>query len=519
MAKLTLHFTTMQPWGPGTVREAQFPWAKWVNPSGPDLWPGQRTIGRLLYGNMDGLWREGRAGGEEWYRQARPRMDVCRWVYVWELFNEPVCKDDDPAAYLGNRLRLAEATVRAAELAHRDGFRVATGSFAMGTPRLAAYDKGQSDLPELRPVFEAGDYWSLHQYGYESMENLAPYYALRHRQLLAELRSMGVGDKPILITETGIEPGGWRKHASWAGFQRQLEWYSGELDKDALVQCAALFKSGGWGFEGFEIGLAEAGWLSAYVRSHPSPVVTPTPTPTPPPPVVTPVPGGLAVIKRRFTPAEFAAYVQGLTIIEPFDKVCVHHTWKPTVARWLEFGGTYWMDALLRFYRSKIPPWTRFPHVFAAPDGIWVLGDLALDGAGVANGNARVRHVETVGDYTAALPSGATLDNAIAATATLLRKCGKGIEATWMHRQLQADETCPGAAFAAKWSWFRGLVAAALQPPPPPQHPLLAPVIDARWKGEEAARALEGLEYERAHALLLDQIQVLYGVENTLRAT
>lgn len=531
MSKLTLHFTTMLPWGPAIVRAGAFAWAKWVNPSGGDLWPGQRTIGRLLYEDSDGWWQQGAAGADRWYGYMRPKIAACPWVAVWELWNEPVTKHDDAAVYRANRLRLAEATIRAVELMHRDGFRVATGSFATGTPRLAAYDAGQTDLVELRPVFEAGDYWSLHQYGYCSMQNLAPYHALRHRQLLAELRGMGVQARPILVTETGIEPGGWRVHHPWEQFQAQLDWYSGELDRDAEVLCAALFKSGGWGFEGFEIGEGEATWLSAYVRSHPSPTTVQPPPPPPPPasaipPTIT-APGvtyRVPVQAPRMYSSPRAPLGVPLWLI-------VHDSEGPAGASfwwWCSPNNPYRSSAHDLVDRAGVV-WRCVPYNLAAHhaggESARIPGAPLGKTAGTSNTNHVSIGVELEADPAPMAPgyTEPQLDVAVAHLGELVRELGIPRERVLRHADVDpANRTDPRGL---DWEAFLDAVYGVVKPQPAglPEHepatdaPTLA--SKARWWLEEEQRAQEAGNEARANDIRLSLIKLMYRLEAALKAT
>jgi len=399
-------------------------------------------------------------------------------------------------------------------LMHALGLRCVVGNFAVGNPPWEQWPTYGGMLNALRP----GDFLGLHDYWAVPADIDDPYYCGRWR-LCAELKSV-----PIVVTECGRDyiedrkrrglwPGcAWREAGiSAAAYLEELRRYDEFIGQYPNVLGATIFTEGSNSSWTSRYGVAElwAQVVASYSNPQSYPGAMVPVQPPPPPPVTTP-----ATIMRGFTPAEFAEYVAGVVVKEPFDKVCEHHTLRPTLAQWQQYGGAYWLKAMLAVYKGR--GWTRFPHVFAGPDRIWVMGALELDGAGVANRNLAMRHVEIAGDYTAVLPSGATLDNAVAATATLLRKCGRGIESLWMHRDLQLRETCPGEAFAAKWPWFRALVAAQLQPPVPEKPKTIG---DARWESEEATRALEMLQYERCHALLLELTETLYQLENAAKGT
>ena len=124
----------------------------------------------------------------------------------------------------------------------------------------------------------------------------------------------------------------------------------------------------------------------------------------------------MEIIGKCLTADEFVAYVEQLSIPEPRPtRVFLHHTWKPTPETW---HGYDTILAMKSYYERQ--PWTDLdgrehegwtvgPHVFVAPDGIWLFSDLRYDGVGVYGHNYRSRHVEMVGNYDPAPPSGSIL--------------------------------------------------------------------------------------------------------------
>ena len=92
--------------------------------------------------------------------------------------------------------------------------------------------------------------WSLHEYGWPTMQTGAGSYCLRYRQTVQALKDAGATDiPPLAITECGIdkliagEIGGWQvvnNDPQWY-VRDQLAWYDAELARDDYVVCATVF--------------------------------------------------------------------------------------------------------------------------------------------------------------------------------------------------------------------------------------------------------------------------------------
>jgi len=162
---------------------------------------------------------------------------------------------------------------------------------------------------------------------------------------------------------------------------------------------------------------------------------------------------------RGMTAEEFSAYVGGLSL--PGHSLFLHHTWKPTVESWrgmqtmLAMKGYYeqqrWKDARGQEYEG----WTAGPHIFVAPDGIWLFSALREDGVGVAGHNYHSRHVEMVGNYDLARPEGEVLRLTVITLALLCGCMGLEAEEILFHRDF-STKTCPGKMVSK--DWIHGLV-------------------------------------------------------------
>ncbi|MFP3895432.1 MAG: N-acetylmuramoyl-L-alanine amidase [Anaerolineales bacterium] len=159
---------------------------------------------------------------------------------------------------------------------------------------------------------------------------------------------------------------------------------------------------------------------------------------------------------RVMTQKEFVGYVESLNFYPPPSRIFLHHTWKPTQKSWrgrdsimamkAYYERQIWQDSDGRFHEG----WTAGPHLFIADDGIWLFSDLRHDGVGVYGHNYRSRHVEMVGDYDEKQPSGATLENTIAALGILHERLGLDIQDLNFHRDF-ATKSCPGWAVEKRW--------------------------------------------------------------------
>ena len=165
----------------------------------------------------------------------------------------------------------------------------------------------------------------------------------------------------------------------------------------------------------------------------------------------------MEIVGKVFQPDEFVRYVEGLDFAEPRPtRVFLHHTWRPTIEQWRGKETIYGMKA---YYERQIwedldgrlhEGWNAGPHLFVAPDGIWVFSDLRYDGVGVRGHNTATRHLEMVGDYDEKLPSGPILEYSIAALGILHVRLGLDAANLNFHRDY-STKTCPGKAVQKSW--------------------------------------------------------------------
>jgi N-acetylmuramoyl-L-alanine amidase len=155
-----------------------------------------------------------------------------------------------------------------------------------------------------------------------------------------------------------------------------------------------------------------------------------------------------------FTPAEFQTYVEKLRwhCWRP-QFIALHNTAEPNLAQWVHSGlgkvaGLQRVKNLNHYYQSA-EGWHSGPHLFIAPDLIWVACDLTANGVHATCYNAVSIGVEMVGDYASeAFDSGdgaKVRDNAVAAVAVLHKALRLTPETMHFHKECLRDHhDCPG---------------------------------------------------------------------------
>ncbi|MGI8601431.1 MAG: hypothetical protein ACR2OZ_00360 [Verrucomicrobiales bacterium] len=162
------------------------------------------------------------------------------------------------------------------------GFRPCAFSISVGNPPGSQTEIRQrldAIAPALRECQRLGGGWSYHSYTipYSMDVGQEIWYSLRYRQYYQYFATAHADllNLPLLLTEGGVEPGGWMLHGSATKFQNWLAWYDARLREDAYVVGCTLFQSGdpgGWG--NFEIEPI-AGWLATHIGSTESPPAAP----------------------------------------------------------------------------------------------------------------------------------------------------------------------------------------------------------------------------------------------------
>ena len=198
-----------------------------------------------------------------------------------------------------------------------------------------------------------------------------------------------------------------------------------------------------------------------------------------------PTTGVPPMIGRRLSIPEWLSYVASYDFgpIAP-SRLVLHHTFVPTVEQW---AGLRSMQGMQRFYGGK--GWTAAPHVYAAPDGIWLFTPMKDVGIHAGTGNSGVSNgkfwysigLEMVGNYDGVRPGGAVWENAKAVIGGLSKRLGIVPRALIsFHRDYTNQKSCPGWAVTKDWviGEIDAWLANRTPPPPPPPGPIGTPTPD-----------------------------------------
>jgi N-acetylmuramoyl-L-alanine amidase CwlA len=153
------------------------------------------------------------------------------------------------------------------------------------------------------------------------------------------------------------------------------------------------------------------------------------------------------ILNKKLSLAEFEKYIKGKDFAPNNPcKLVIHHTWKPTEQDW---KGATTILALKKFYEGK--EWSAGPHLFVAPDGIWLFTDMNTQGIHAGVGNYRSIGIEVVGNYDGAKWSGQIKDLAFGVIKALKAELEILDENICFHRDYNVYKTCPGTAITKKW--------------------------------------------------------------------
>ena len=320
------------------------------------------------------------------------------------------------------------------------------------------------------------------------------------------------------ITEFGVP--GVTHWQTWTG-DALLDWYTYASEKWPRLKTALWMLGDHWGGIWYLNGKPrpEVDRLAAWQPSAATAPVTPGVIKEPP----------MQIDGRCLSPREFEAHVAAMDFssYKP-NRIFLHHTWRPRVEDWngaptiaamkAYYEGLRWTDALGRVHEG----WSAGPHLFVAPDGIWLFTPLNELGyhAGGANNTLSVG-LEMVGDYDAVKPSGAVLENTRAALSILCSRLGISPDALLFHRDV-SSKTCPGTAVTKEW--IIPLIKSWQMPPeqlPLPEDEEGPPELMAdkiRWWVEELDRVTETGDHDRAREIRKSLIVLAYRHEFALKA-
>ncbi len=382
----------------------------------------------------------------DWYDRhitAMLAMAVVGGPIGFEGYNE--IADDSAAAY-------AEFETVRLHLLHGAGLHAVVGNWSVGTPNESIWPSYASMLAAM----DDSDMVGLHEYWADTADLENRWHVARFT--LPEVAPY-LANKCLLITEAGRDI---VERQGQAGWQRSCnaETYIGDLrrageiyDQYDQVIGVTVFQTGSsdskW--QPFDVAAVWPTVVAEYDYTEDTPMAG-----TKDNPIQEPL---MEIDGRCMAVAEFEAYIQGLTWDTPRTSLWLHHTWRPTVETWAGAStiaamrrtyGTYlWQDSAGLWHAG----WDKGPHLFVAPDGIWLFYDIAKDGyhAGGAY-NVGSIGIEMVGDYDQVRPSGAVLEYTLAVLGILFKALNLDPIGLRFHRDNPAaGKTCPGTAVTKEW--------------------------------------------------------------------
>jgi hypothetical protein len=190
-------------------------------------------------------------------------------------------------------------------------------------------------------------------------------------------------------------------------------------------------------------------------------------------------------LMRCLSADEWQAYVASYDFgTIPPSRIVMHHTWKPTLADW---QGEASMRGMQSYYASL--GWSAAPHLYVAPDGIWLATPMREVGVHAGIGNSGWWHgtwsysigVEMVGNYDRQRPSGDVwrlTKDVLGGLAKRLDRAPQ--ELIFFHRDF-ADKTCPGRAVPKTWVWTEVETWLEAQQPPV-QEPQVHEAFRTAWE-------------------------------------
>ncbi len=152
------------------------------------------------------------------------------------------------------------------------------------------------------------------------------------------------------------------------------------------------------------------------------------------------------IIGKCLSPEEFKEYITNKFFgFLPANKIVLHHTSQPTPEQW---EGEKTIQNLKRFYENKGR--SSGPHLFVAPDGIWLFYDMRKNGTHAGGGNWRSIGIEMVGNYQHSVPMGIVLEHTLYAITALNEELRLELEDIKFHKDYMTT-ACPGDAVTKEW--------------------------------------------------------------------
>jgi N-acetylmuramoyl-L-alanine amidase CwlA len=154
----------------------------------------------------------------------------------------------------------------------------------------------------------------------------------------------------------------------------------------------------------------------------------------------------MKIINKCLRKKKFEKYIGKKKVARKIDKIVLHHT-SDTLRQWKK--GEVSIGYYKKLYESK--GWKAGPHLFVAPEGIYLFTDINIQGIHANSGNRGSIGVEMVGNYNKTLPSGKIWSNIKKVLRILMNKFNLKLKDIHLHREYNLKKSCPGRAITKKW--------------------------------------------------------------------
>jgi hypothetical protein len=184
--------------------------------------------------------------------------------------------------------------------------------------------------------------------------------------------------------------------------------------------------------------------------------------------------GNPPFLMRRLSLDQWHAYIAEYVFAWRLpSRIVIHHTLRPTEAQW---RGAVSMRGMQRYYAGL--GWTSAPHIYTAPDGIWLATPLSRIGIHAGTGNGSLAQgwysigIEMVGDFDERRPDGPTWQHTRAVVTGLRGRIGRPLGSILSLHRDYSTKSCPGDAVTRDW-----LLAQFAEPEPTIRTTLDSPIL------------------------------------------
>lgn len=148
----------------------------------------------------------------------------------------------------------------------------------------------------------------------------------------------------------------------------------------------------------------------------------------------------MEIVNQFLNRKDFVKYLKNKDFDRNIDKIILHHT-SDEVGDW---RGNQSILGYKKMYEDK--GWISGPHLFIAPEGIYLFTDINIQGTHANDGNKDSIGIEMVGNYDDSFPNNHVWKNTELVLINLLRKFNLRIKDIHFHREYNNQKSCPGRA-------------------------------------------------------------------------